>query len=135
MSILSDELALPAYSGLSDEECLNLLQDKTIAVKQNISTSDIKKYLAVMGKLMPLEASASASAKEAVRILELFETFDFTESAVADKLTSMLDALIVDGLIDEMDKGYVLSLGERLISRAEELNIKVKLDYITKTRG
>lgn len=135
IAILKTELALPAYSALTDEECLTALQAENIQTKQNIESKDIQKYLALQGKLLPLEASTADSAKEAVRMLDLFESFTFSEGAVETKLTAVLDALVADTLIDANDKAYILGLGEKLISRAEELGISVKTWEIEKVRA
>lgn len=124
-NVLIAELSLPAYSGLTDQECLDLLQAKNITVKQDISAHDIQKYLALKGKLIPLENSVSPSAISANRMLELFDLFTISEPAVEVALTATLDALILDTLIDATDKAVILSMGEKQISRADELGLGV----------
>ena len=57
--------------------------------------------------------------------LEIFDTFDTNESVVEAKLTAMLDALILAGLISDTDKAVILSLGIKTISKTAELGLGV----------
>ena len=96
MIILQTELQNPIYSEMNDEEIATTLNTVNITVKQSISAHDIKKYLMLMDKLLPIESSTLDSAKSATRALEIFPLFDISDSLVETKLISVLDALIAD---------------------------------------
>jgi len=123
MNKLQTELQLPAYTGLTDQECLDLLQAKTITVKQPIASKDIQKYMALNNKLLPLEASQEPAAISGVRMLELFADFHVDEPAVETALIATLDSLVLANLIIAGDKTALLAMGEKLISRAEQLGL------------
>ena len=123
MSILQTELQNPVYADKTDAEAATMLNTSNIATKQSIASHDIRKYLMLVDKLLPIESSALDSAKSATRALEIFPTFDMTETSVETKLIAVLDALIVDSLLSTEDKTFILSLGDKLISKAEELGL------------
>ena len=123
LEILKAELALPAYSAMTNQEALDALQLQNIETSTPIQTRDIFKYLALNNKLIQLESATADSAKMANRMLSLFEYFSVNEPQVLTALTATLDALITDGLLNEGDKTAILSLGSKPISRAEELGI------------
>jgi len=123
MSILQTELQNPVYADKTDAEAATMLNTSNIAMKQSIASHDIRKYLMLVDKLLPIESSALDSAKSATRALEIFPTFDMTETSVETKLIAVLDALIVDSLLSTEDKTFILSLGDKLISKAEELGL------------
>lgn len=134
--ILKTELQDSAYTALSDTDAANALNAQTIASKTTVAAHDIRKYLMLVDKLLPIEASSLNSAVAATRALEIFPTFDLAESAVETKLIAVLDALITDGLIDGTDKSAILALGDKLISRATELGLpKISTWNVTEARA
>jgi hypothetical protein len=134
--ILKLELQDAAYATMTDEEAAQALNALVVDAKQSISSHDIRKYLMLVDKLLPIESSALESATAATRALEIFPAFDMTESAVEAKLTAVLDALITDSLIDAADKAAILSLGDKLISRAELLGFPdVGVWHVAMARG
>ncbi|MBV1888709.1 MAG: hypothetical protein KUG67_00485 [Proteobacteria bacterium] len=137
MSILSDELALPAYAATTSEQAANLLNAKTIAAFQPITTHDMQQYLVLVDQLLEIEACTSDACKKAVRAMEIFDSFDVTNPAILAKLTAVLDALVSETAISfaEGDKAVILSLGNDLISRAEQLGIRVTTGQIQDLRG
>lgn len=135
MSILQTELQNPVYADKTDAEAATMLNTSNIAMKQSIASHDIRKYLMLVDKLLPIESSALDSAKSATRALEIFPTFDMTETSVETKLIAVLDALIVDSLLSTEDKTFILSLGDKLISKAEELGLgKVSIWQVQEAR-
>ena len=137
VSILSDELALPAYTNTTSEQAANLLNAKNIAAFQPITTHDMQQYLVLVDQLLEIEACASTACKAAVRAMEIFESFDITNPAILTKLTAVLDALVAEAnvLFAAEDKAVILSLGNTLISRAEQLGIRVATGQIQDLRG
>jgi hypothetical protein len=135
MSILQTELQNPVYADKTDAEAATMLNTSNIATKQSIASHDIRKYLMLVDKLLPIETSVLESATAATRALEIFPTFDMTETAVETKLTAVLDALIADSLLNTDDKNTILALGDKLISKAEELGLgKVSIWQVQEAR-
>jgi hypothetical protein len=134
--ILKLELQDAAYAAMTDAEAAQALNALVVDAKQSISSHDIRKYLMLVDKLLPIESSVLESATAATRALEIFPAFDMTESAVETKLIAVLDALITDSLIDATDKAAILSLGDKLISRAELLGLPdVGVWHVEMARG
>jgi len=135
MSALSDELALPAYSGTTAEEAASLLNAKTIAALQPITTHDIEAYLVVVGKYLAIIDSTDVAARRAVLALGKFDSFDVANPAYLSALTTILDGLVTATLISTGDKASVLALGDTMMSRAQELSISVDTGKIQLLRG
>lgn len=134
--ILKTELQDAAYTGLSDADAASALNTQNVAAKTTVAAHDIRKYLMLVDKLLPIEASSLNSAIAAARALEIFPTFDLAESAVETKLIAVLDALITDGLIDGTDKSTILAMGYHLISRVTELGLpKISAWNVTEARA
>jgi len=121
--LLKNELIQAQYIALNDADAAVLLNDKTIIIQQAIVSSDIRRYLLLVNKLIALESSQESEAIESTRALDLFTEFDITDALVESKLISLLDALVVAALISASDKDYILALGNKTISRAEELGL------------
>jgi len=133
--ILKQELSDPVYTGKTDQQCFDLLTAKNITINTVIAARDIQKYLALHNKLLTIEASTLPSAKNANRMLDLFDSFTVSEQAVHDALFGILDALIADSMINNDDKTAILSMGTQLISRANQLSISdLKIGQIIKAR-
>ena len=124
MSRLKTELQDAKYSGLTDQHCLDLINAKNIVKKKQIQTRDIRKYLMINNKLLTIEASTTNSAKTAVRAMEIFDSFDMTDSQVVTTLTTVLDSLITDTLITTADKTAVLAMGDDYESIADQLGFR-----------
>ena len=124
MSRLKTELQDAKYSGLTDQQCLDLINAKNIVKKKQIQTRDIRKYLMINNKLLTIEASTTNSAKTAVRAMEIFDSFDMTDSQVVTTLTTVLDSLITDTLITTADKTAVLAMGDDYESIADQLGFR-----------
>ena len=134
--ILKLELQDAAYAAMTDAEAAQALNALVVDAKQSISSHDIRKYLMLVDKLLPIETSVLESATAATRALEIFPAFDMAETAVETKLIAVLDALITDSLIDATDKAAILSLGDKLISRAELLGLPdVGVWHVEMARG
>ncbi len=134
--ITNDPLVV-GYSEMTDQQTTDSLNSETISAKQHINTRDIKSYLTLVGKYYPISQSTAASAKETMFNLQEFnDGFDMTVSGAETILTNMLDALIADGLIDVNDKTYILGLGDKLISRGEQLGLgTVKVGEVMEARA
>jgi hypothetical protein len=136
MSVLSNELVLPAYDGLSDAECLAALQQRNIPAKQPITSHDIKAYLNVVDKRLTIIDSATTAARKATLALDDFESFDMGDPAYAAKLTQVLDDLVAADLLIADDKAAILAMGDKFITRLEELKIPhTRLGHVQRARA
>ena len=127
-NILNIELQLPKYSAMNDAQAANAVNSVNIKTKVGISTHDMQQYLVLVDKLILIEASPAPLAVEAVRVMELFQSLDISDSTIEAKTVSIVDGLIVAGLLDESDKAYILGLGNKTISRAEELGLSAVIE-------
>ena len=137
MSILSDELALSAYTDTTSEEAAAMLNAKTIAAFAPILTHDIMQYLALLDLLLEIEDSLSAACRRATRYLKQFPSFDVANPQIKAKLESVLEDLANDATIafSAPDKVVIMSAGNTFISRAEQLGIRVTTGTIQDLRG
>lgn len=120
---LKEELQDAVYNGKTDAECLALLTTKNIPAKQSISNQDMKNYLVAVGKLRGIKEGTTDSAKDAWLAVNEIPSFDMSNPAYEASLTANLDGLIADGLLANEDKTFLLSMGDKMISRAEELGL------------
>lgn len=138
MSKLSDELALPAYAGLSDADASTLINAETIPSLQPIQSFNIRRYLMLSGVWLDFKKSADNAAEIARDALGEFEQFDIKAPLVLSVLTTILDGLVADTTItsfNSVDKIAILGMGDTLISRAQELKIRVDTSDIQRIRG
>jgi len=134
--VLKTELQGTSYSAMTDSEAAEALNALVVDAKQAISAHDIRKYLMLVDKLLPIESSVLESAKAATRALDIFPLFDISEMAVENKLIAVLDALVTDTLIDATDKSNILSLGATVTSRAQLLGLGVVSEWhVTEARA
>ena len=130
---LKTELQNVKYSTMTDAEAATDLNLVNVVTKQPITAHNIRKYLMLISKLVTLEASSDPSAIEAVRALEVFPNLDISEPAVSAKLTSILSALVTATLLTEAEKVGILSMGDKTVSRAEELGVGKVRERDTRT--
>jgi len=139
MSILSNELALPAYSGLSDVDAAALLNDPVLAILQPIQCYSIRRYMLLVGQWLDLKRSTSDAAEIARDALEEFDQFDITDPTVLAVLGNILDGLVDDAALSNFDatnKATILAMGDTTESRAQELGIRaVKPGHVQQARA
>lgn len=123
--ILIEELALPAYSALSDGDVAINLNSETVVAKQNISTASIKQYLTVKGYRVEIKNSTTDAAQATNLALDDFNEFVMSDVNNEFALNAQLDALVAENtlLFDATDKAVILSFGVKMISRASELGL------------
>ena len=135
MTALSEELALPAYDGLTDSQCLTALTIEDIPTKQVVTTRDIEMYLESQDKLYTIRTHVADAAKHVTMVLDRFESFNMLDANDEAVVTSMLSAIVTASVITQPEMDAILAKGDKLISRAEELGItNYHLGYIAKAR-
>ena len=136
MGILSDELALPQYAGLTAQEAADLLNTADIEMPGVVTRHDIQKYLVINGLWLPIKRSTDDAAILAVDALALFKSFNTADSNTLSTLSSILGGL-VGGVTEfmEADKTAILALGVKLTSRAAQLGIRVRPGTVEQARA
>ncbi|MEE4290659.1 MAG: hypothetical protein V2J13_02820 [Cycloclasticus sp.] len=123
---LKTELLEPVYSGLSDADAAVLLNTENISIKQEIESHDIRQYLMLVDLLIVIENGASDAAIKAARALDIFPVFNMANPMIEGKFIAILDGLVADVTIPdflEAHKNTILSMGNKTISRANELGL------------
>jgi len=133
---LKTEIALPAYGSLSDQQIVDLLNAKTITHYRIVDYAEVASYLSIQNKYLAISESILDSGKNFMLAMHTFKTFDLNKPFVGVAVNSFLDALVVDNLINAVDKSFILSLSDDVnISRAQELGLpEIKLVHVRDTR-
>ena len=128
---LAAELA-PLIAEGNDGAILAVLNRKDIPAKGVIATKEIWKYLGVHRILRALETSNSEYCKEAIRNLEIFDTFELNDPEIFAVYATILSVLEMDESIPftAQHKVDLLAMGDVLISRAEQTGISPTLEAI-----
>lgn len=129
---LAAELA-PLIAAGDDAAILDVLYRRDIPAKKTITAHDIQQYLMLYDLLLPIEASQAPSCVAASRALDIFPQFDLSNPVILNKFEQILDGLVAETLIPDFTgqhKSDILSLGNALISRAEQLSIQPTLTDI-----
>ena len=136
---LQAELALAQYDGMSDNEVLAKLNLRDVPRAQPIQKSDIREYLRVTGSWLQLKRSASDAAELAMDSISEDGEYDTSNALVLTKLTEVLNGVAADTAVPAFtaqNVSVILSFGQRLITRAEELNLgHVRFGHITQARA
>ena len=108
---IADEVSSKGYADYN--AAFTAMSAETVTKDKDIQVADIKAYLTLVGKRLAIEESTDISAKTARLSFADFESYRLTENpAYLVQLTSVLDALVSDGLIDAGDKTAILALGQ-----------------------
>lgn len=147
MTLLYDELTTgplaaeiaPYIQQGSDGLILEALERRDIPSKGDLETSKIKAYLFALGFWNTIKHSSSLACEEAIDALTLFQTFELSNPVYLYRLTQVLDALVAEPLLPdfaEENKQAILSMGDILISRVDQLGIRVSIyDIAQALRG
>ncbi|MGB8274057.1 MAG: hypothetical protein WCF16_02175 [Alphaproteobacteria bacterium] len=111
---------------MTDAELAANLKAPSRSVPRNVATADVKKYLFLNDLYLPLRAGAQAGAQSAIfatAALDTFQSFEMTDPAVAAKVAGILDLLAADSILTADHKAAILDLGQRRVSRAEEIGL------------
>ncbi len=140
---LRDELALPAYEGLTDQQAANLLNAKTVSQTQPISSAELLAWSGAGGRFQRIADAADNTALPGeVRSLahvarELIRRDGTSLDLSLPDRVGLLDGLVAASILTADDKTSLeeLAVGEP-ISRATELGIRtVKTGYVQKARA
>jgi hypothetical protein len=114
----------------SIESIIAILNRRDIPIHTTLLAHDVRKYLHLMGLLIPIEESSAMSCKDAAKALQIFPIFDLSNQLIYNRFVQVLDGLVIETLIPdftETDKAVILGMATVNTSRAEIINIVV--DY------
>ena len=136
LQTLKTEIAQPIYNGLTDQQIVDALNDKTITHYRVVEYAEVASYLSIQNKYLAISESVLDSGKNFMLAMGTFKTFDLNKPFVTIAVNSFLDAMVVDSLITGADKAAILSLGDSdNISLADQLWLpKIKMVHITDAR-
>ena len=126
---LSSEIA-PFIASGDDVAIAAIMNRKDIVILDNLSVHDIKQYISLIGLRIPIHDSIAQSCREFNIALEDFREsgFDLGNPLILGKITQVLNDLVTEVLIPdftEQNKLVLLSLGNKKISRADQLGYAV----------
>lgn len=122
-TILETELALPAYSALTDQQRYDSLMLEDIPSKRSIPTHNIQIYLEFIDKLYTIRTHAADAAQHVTMVFDQFEAFDMSDSDQATVLNRILQSVVDAGIILQSDMDTIIAYGDIIISRATELGL------------
>lgn len=141
---LTEELAtgplateiIPYIASNNFEAILNCFNRKDIPVKGKLTVHDVKQYVSLLGLRIVFLESDSLACKEFNLALNDFAMsgFDLFIPPIYDKICAVLDAIVAESTIPqftEENKWTLLSFGNKLLSRAEQLGLELTIDDIT----
>ncbi len=96
------------------QAAFDVMATETVSITKDIDTADIKKYLILADKWLPIKISTAHITMDALSVFESFRLTDpVTGQMVLAKLESMMDALITAGLLNVDDKAEIMSMGNK----------------------
>lgn len=114
------------FSGKTDQECFDALNEKKIIEKQDIVTRNIQGYLMLFRKWIPLKESTEKTAVRAYEIINGLDTLTMTESEINSEVTTVLTALADDDLVAffiNKDKLAILEMSNKYISEFDQMKL------------
>lgn len=137
---LATELA--PYIAIADEDSLKTIKEiferKDIVVPGNLSVHDIKQYISLLKLRLAILDSTTMPCREFNTAIEDFKDsgFDLSNELIYNRVVEVLDGLISDETLvpafTETNKAILLSLGNKVVSRAEQLGVNISItDLVT----
>lgn len=136
MSILYDELTkgplaeelAPLILSRMDLQIYNIMNRKDILIYGKLLVHDVKQYISLLGLRIPILDSTALSCREFNLALDDFKEsgFDLSNPYIYTKIVQVLDALVAEPLIPdftEENKLFILSIGQKLVSRADIIGV------------
>lgn len=126
---LRDEIALPAYAGLSDTEIAVVLNAETVATIRDVPTHEARALLLATGEWAAIVLAARAGNAYAITAedtLRLTETLQVASNAAYwQAVQTLLGALVTDGALSSGTRDALLALRDTTTSRAAQLGLGV----------
>lgn len=121
MSVLSDELSKPAYAGLSDQAAADAINQKAVAVSQNVAIATLKEYAIVQGIWPKLKAGlTSTNAQVQALCLSVVDWVEdprmTTINVNKPEVQAMLSALVTAGILTQSQMADIMAMATKLVS-------------------
>lgn len=133
---LAEQIASDLASG-NDGAVLAALTAKNIPAKGSVSSHDIKAFMFAYGFWNAIKHGASVACEDTIDALTIFDSFDLGNPVYLARLTQILDALVVEPLVPDFQEAHklaILAMGDRLISRAEQIGLTITLQDIAQAK-
>ncbi|MGB4498876.1 MAG: hypothetical protein WBI40_09260 [Methylococcaceae bacterium] len=121
-------------TGLTDDAAIvEHFNTPSIPAKGAIETKLIKQYLILRDLRVAIKNGSSAACQQVNLALDDFATFDCSNPMILAKLEQVLDDLIADNLVPafiQVDKDYILSMADTLITPAQSLGLIVNFETV-----
>ena len=115
---LKEELSKAKYNGMDEETVLSALKLKNIPSFVVVSYLHVVSYLSIKRKMRGIIDKAESNdddignAKDILYAVETFPDFNFNKPFVKAEVERVLSGLVEDGLIDQDEQSYILSLAD-----------------------
>lgn len=119
-ALLNAKIASDFTQGETVIQIRDALNTKDIAVRVPIPTVDIERYLIIKDLWLLIKDSTETVARATIDALAKFDQLSVDNTETYNKLTQMLDGLIVSGLLSSTNKTEILAMGDTMRSWADQ---------------
>ena len=126
--LLTTELALPEYSGATDEERRTSLNVEDIELVGSIQSKSIAAKLELVNKWVLMnnldgQEAYYDTAYHTVLVINTFDSFDMNDTDQALVYTRLVNALVTDSVLTQTQVDEITATGYSLISRSTEIGV------------
>lgn len=107
------------HANQTQTEIAAALNAKSIAVSVPVRSAEIKKYLILVGKFMPMKFSDNSAAQVAIEVLNTFDVLNVQEAPVYGVLSDILSALVAANFLTTDDVTAIVGMGQEMQSWAQ----------------
>lgn len=144
MNTLADEITNDplsrGYAGMTDEQVAESLNAANISINATVTKAKLLQWAGANQRIVKLKGGLASPNDDVENICEaalrLLSAADVTTFDTGDSAnTAFLDALVAARVLEDADKTSLLELGEKTISRAEQLGIgTVRVGHVGEAR-
>lgn len=107
------------HANQTQTEIAAALNARSIPVAVPVRSAEIKKYLILVGKFMPIKSSDNSAAQVAIEVLNTFDVLNVQEAHVYGVLSDILSALVSANLLTTDDVTAIVGMGQEMQSWAQ----------------
>lgn len=119
-ALLNQKIQADFTQGETPVQIRDALNTKDISVRVPIPTVEIERYLIINDLWLPIKDSTEIVARVTIDALTKFDQLSVDNTETYNKLTQMLDGLIIAGLISSTNKTEILAMGDAMQSWADQ---------------
>jgi len=131
---LAAEIA-PFITSGDDGAIAAILNRKDIPALGVVLSHDINAFLFAYGFWNGIKHGTSVACEDTVDALSIFNAFDLGNPVYLNRLTVILDGLVTEQIIPDFTDAHktaILAMGDKLISRAEQMGLDCSIPAIAK---